>query len=55
MSTIIVHVDLDAFYVQVERHQDPSLVGQPCAVVQYNAWEGGAIIALSYEAKALGV
>ena len=51
----IVHVDLDAFYVQVERRLDPTLNNVPCAVVQYNAWQGGAIIALSYEAKALGV
>jgi len=51
----IVHVDLDAFYVQVERHLDPTLNNIPCAVVQYNSWQGGGIIALSYEAKDAGV
>ena len=51
----IVHVDLDCFYVECERQRDPTLVGKPCAVVQYNKWRGGAIIALSYEAKAAGV
>jgi nucleotidyltransferase/DNA polymerase involved in DNA repair len=53
---VIVHVDLDAFYVQVERQLDPTLAAPvPVAVVQYNSWKGGAIIALSYEAKAMGV
>ena len=51
----VCHVDLDCFYVQVERQLDPTLVGKPCAVVQTNRWQGGAIIALSYEAKAKGV
>ena len=51
----IVHVDLDCFYVACERQRNPRLVGRPCAVVQYNKWKGGAIIALSYEAKARGV
>ena len=63
--TCIVHIDLDCFYVQVERRRDPSLNGRCVAVVQYNnrrgalpgevSYKGGAIIALSYEAKAMGV
>ena len=44
----IVHVDLDCFYVQVERSKNPELKDVPCAVVQYNKWQGGGIIALSY-------
>jgi len=55
MKRCIVHVDLDCFYVQVERKKNPELRGVPCAVVQYNKWQGGGIIALSYEAKAAGV
>ena len=51
----VVHVDLDCFYVQVERSKNPELKGVPCAVVQYNKWKGGGIIALSYEAKGCGV
>lgn len=51
----IVHVDLDCFYVQVERRLNQALKDMPCAVVQYNKWKGGGIIALSYEAKAAGV
>ena len=54
-NRVVCHVDLDCFYVQVERQDDPTLVGKACAVVQHNAWSGGAIIALSYEAKANGV
>ena len=40
---------------QVESRLDPSLVGVPMAVVQYNSWQGGGIIAVSYEARAHGV
>ena len=35
--------------------KSPALRNVPCAVVQYNKWKGGGIIALSYEAKAMGV
>eukprot|EP00941_MAST-03F_sp_MAST-3F-sp1_P003057 g3057.t1 len=51
----IAHVDLDCFYCQVETKRRPELKGKPVAVVQYNEWQGGGIIALSYEAKACGV
>ncbi|CAK9301325.1 unnamed protein product [Gordionus sp. m RMFG-2023] len=52
---IIVLIDIDCFYVQVERLLNLNLVNKPCAVVQYNPWKGGGIIALSYEAKNAGV
>lgn len=77
---VICHIDLDAFYVQVERALQRVPLGptEPCAVVQYSesrcwpipppikvtdtfvgvhldAFAGGGIIALSYEAKRAGV
>ncbi|KAI4371218.1 hypothetical protein MLD38_019481 [Melastoma candidum] len=54
-SRVIAHVDLDCFYVQVEQRKRPELRGVPAAVVQYNSWKGGGLIAVSYEARAYGV
>lgn len=39
----------------VEQRKQPSLRGQPTAVVQYNSWQGGGLIAVSYEARKFGV
>lgn len=50
---VIVHCDLDCFYVQVERKFQPHLMDRPVAVGQYTSSE--TVIALSYEAKAMGV
>nr|BAJ97041.1 predicted protein [Hordeum vulgare subsp. vulgare] len=52
---VIAHLDLDCFYVQVEQRRNPALRGQPTAVVQYNDWKGGGLIAVSYEARKFGV
>lgn len=38
---IIVLVDMDCFYCQVEEKINPELKGKPVAVVQYNKWKGG--------------
>ncbi|XP_037026854.1 DNA polymerase eta-like isoform X2 [Bradysia coprophila] len=51
----VVLVDMDCFYCQVEEKLDPSLKGKPIAVVQYNAWRGGGIIAVNYAARDRGV
>eukprot|EP01137_Pigoraptor_chileana_P013402 Opistho-2@66879 len=48
----IVHLDIDAFYVAAERHRRPDLVGIPVAVSQHNR---GGFVAVSYEAKAMGI
>ncbi|XP_057511242.1 DNA polymerase eta [Actinidia eriantha] len=54
-ARVIAHVDMDCFYVQVEQRKQPHLRGQPTAVVQYNSWKGGGLIAVSYEARKYGV
>ena len=52
---VISLLDMDCFYVQVEAREEPRLAGRPAAVVQYNTWKGGGIIAVNYEARARGV
>ncbi|XP_017298477.2 uncharacterized protein LOC103506749 isoform X2 [Diaphorina citri] len=54
-SRIIALIDMDCFYCQVECKLNPSLHGKPLAVVQYNTWKGGGIIAVNYEARHKGV
>ncbi|GAB6024618.1 hypothetical protein CHUAL_009760 [Chamberlinius hualienensis] len=55
MERIIALIDMDCFYVQVEQRLNPDLAGKPCAVVQYNGWRGGGLIAVNYEARDAGV
>uniref|UniRef100_A0A8C4NBL4 DNA polymerase eta n=1 Tax=Eptatretus burgeri TaxID=7764 RepID=A0A8C4NBL4_EPTBU len=55
LDRVVALVDMDCFYVQVEQRLNPALRGQPCAVVQYKGYQGGGIIAVSYEARACGV
>ncbi|CAB3362860.1 Hypothetical predicted protein [Cloeon dipterum] len=52
---IVALVDMDCFFCQVEQRINPELKGKPVAVVQYNKWRGGGIIAVNYEARACGV
>ncbi|XP_059483876.1 DNA polymerase eta [Neocloeon triangulifer] len=52
---IVALIDMDCFYCQVETRINPELKGKPLAVVQYNKWRGGGIIAVNYEARACGV
>ncbi|KAF7801328.1 DNA polymerase eta isoform X1 [Senna tora] len=54
-ARIITHVDMDCFYVQVEQRKQQNLRGLPTAVIQYNSYKGGALIAVSYEARKFGV
>lgn len=49
MSQPLLHVDVDAFFVAVERRDDPGLRGLPLAVVDR------VVSCASYEARALGV
>uniref|UniRef100_A0A1Q3EY70 DNA polymerase eta n=1 Tax=Culex tarsalis TaxID=7177 RepID=A0A1Q3EY70_CULTA len=52
---VVVLVDMDCFYCQVEEKLNPEIRGRPIAVVQYNPWQGGGIIAVNYPARAKGV
>ncbi|XP_018407164.1 PREDICTED: DNA polymerase eta [Cyphomyrmex costatus] len=54
-SRIVVLIDMDCFFCQVETRLQPQYEGMPLAVVQYNQWEMGGIIAVNYEARSLGV
>lgn len=49
----IVHIDLDSFFVSVERKFDPSLVGK--AVIIGGSAQRGVVASCSYEARAFGV
>ena len=53
MSKVIVHIDLNAFFVRAEEIKDPSLIGKPVAV-GHNG-RGGIVSTCSYKAREYGV
>lgn len=50
---MIAHVDMDAFYVSVERKDDPSLVGAPVIVASDSG--RSVVLSASYDVRGLGV
>lgn len=47
-NRVVVLIDMDCFYCQVEEKLNPALKGKPIAVVQYNPWQGGGYVSLNY-------
>ena len=52
---MLLHIDCNSFYASCEVSLRPELKGKPVVVANYNEAGGGIILALSKEAKALGL
>ena len=53
MSKVIVHIDLNAFFVRAEEIKDPSLEGKPVAIGKEG--RAGIVSTCSYKAREFGV
>ena len=53
-TPLIMHIDLNSCFAIIEQQANPLIRHKPVAIAAYDS-PGGAIIASSYEAKALGI
>ena len=53
MAKVILHIDLNAFFVRCEELQNPSLVGKP--VIIGHSGRGGVVSTCSYKSREFGV
>jgi DNA polymerase-4 len=53
MQSVITHMDLDSFFVSVERLRNSSLAGKPI-IIGGNS-DRGVVASCSYEARAFGI
>ena len=53
MARVIVHIDLNAFFVRAEEIRNPSLENKPVAIGHLG--RGGVVSTCSYEARKYGV
>ena len=54
MNSVIIHIDMDAFYAAVEARDNPELLGKPLIIGALPS-ERGVVSTCSYEAREFGV
>ena len=53
MERQVMHMDLDSFFVSVEREINPELIGKP--VLVGGSSDRGVVASCSYEARSFGI